>query len=58
MKGQKLAEEYERRYPGTGIPQAQAAERMERILARDARGTRRSRFVTVPEMPWHRKEKA
>lgn len=49
----KKAEAYERRYPGTGVPEAQAIERMERI-ERKEREQRRSRFVTVPELPWHK----
>jgi hypothetical protein len=53
------AEAYERLYPGTGVPEAQAIERQDRIEHRERRqgDGRRSRFTTVPELPWHRKER-
>jgi hypothetical protein len=51
------ARRYEQLYPATGVPDAQAAERMERLdrkaKAREG-GRLGSRFVTVPELPWHR----
>jgi hypothetical protein len=54
------AQRYERLYPGALTDDAQKAERMERMdaKARKREGSRGSRFVTVPEMPWHRKEPA
>jgi len=51
-----LAEQYEKRYPETGIPEAQKEERMERILfkeqGRSARRTSRNRGIVVPALPW------
>lgn len=53
-----LAEQYEKRYPETGIPEAQKEERMERILfkdeARSLRRTGRTRGIIVPELPWQK----
>ena len=51
------ATRYERRFPGTGVTEAQAAERQERLDRRErmASGGRRTRFVSVPELPWNRK---
>lgn len=46
----KLAAEYESMYPGTGVGEAQAAERMERIHIRERRGQRSS--IVVPALPW------
>lgn len=51
------AERYEKKFPGTGIPEAQKHERMDRIdfKQRKAEGLisgRNSRFMTVPDMPW------
>lgn len=50
------AARYEARFPGTGVGDAQAAERQERMdrRARVASGGRRTRFVGVPELPWKR----
>jgi hypothetical protein len=52
------AARYERRFPNTGVPLEQAAERQERLdrKARLRDGGRVSRFVTVPELPWRRAE--
>jgi len=50
------AQRYERLYPGALTDEAQKAERMERIDAKERRG--RGRYITVPEMPWHRKDPA
>lgn len=54
------ARRYERLYPGTGIPEAQKEERMEREdLKRDRREhrrTNRSRGIIVPGLPWLEKE--
>jgi len=53
------AQRYERLYPGALSDDAQKAERMERIDLKERRKEgRASRFVVVPEMPWHRKEPA
>ncbi|MDP3937553.1 MAG: hypothetical protein Q8R92_05380 [Deltaproteobacteria bacterium] len=55
-----LAREYERRWPGTGIPDAQKQERMERRLfygeQSSLRRTGRTRGIVIPELPWERKE--
>lgn len=52
----RLADEYERRYPGTGVGEAQAAERMERIRFKEERQTGirtgRNRGIVVPALPW------
>ena len=52
----RLADAYNRSYPGTGVSEAQAAERQERIeFKRDAalgRRTSRSRGVVIPALPW------
>ncbi len=52
------AARYERRYPGTGVGAAQAAERQERLdLKRRRRdGGRGLRYFGVPELPWKRGE--
>jgi hypothetical protein len=53
------AQRYERLYPGALTDDAQKAERMERIDLKERRKeSRGSRYVVVPEMPWHRKEPA
>ena len=53
-----LAEQYEKRHPETGIPEAQKEERMERELfkheRRSLRRTSRNRGIVVPELPWLR----
>lgn len=51
------ARRYERRFPATGIPEAQAAERMERLDLKSRRrdgGRIGHRFTLVPALPWHR----
>lgn len=52
----RLADAYERRYPGTGVSEAQAAERMDRITfkedAAQHRRTGRTRGIIVPALPW------
>lgn len=54
-----LADKYEKRYPETGIPEAQKEERMERILFKEEQGslrrTWRNRGIIVPELPWQKK---
>ena len=57
MGAETDAQHYERLYPGALSDDAQKAERMERIDLKERRKEGRvSRFVVVPEMPWHRKE--
>ena len=55
-----LAGEYEKRYPETGIPDAQKQERMERVLFREERDslrrTGRNRGIIVPALPWRKEE--
>jgi hypothetical protein len=55
-RASRLAREYERRYPGTGVGEAQAAERMERIQFKqdgaEHRRTGRTRGIIVPALPW------
>lgn len=59
MGAETNAQRYERLYPGALTDDAQKAERMERIDLKERRKEgRASRFVVVPEMPWHRKEPA
>ena len=59
MGAETNAQRYERLYPGALSDDAQKAERMERIDLKERRKEgRASRFVVVPEMPWHRKEPA
>lgn len=52
----RLADRYERLYPETGVGEAQAAERMERIEFKDEprthRRTHRNRGIVVPPLPW------
>jgi len=52
----KKSDAYEKKYPGTGISEAQKHERMERLEFKERKaGTGRtsgSRFVSVPDMPW------
>jgi hypothetical protein len=51
-----LAEQYEKRHPETGIPEAQKEERMERLLFKQERQslrrTKRARGIVVPPLPW------
>lgn len=50
-----LAAQYERLYPGTGIPEAHKQERMERELFKRERltlhRTGRNRGLVVPDLP-------
>lgn len=50
-----LAAQYERTWPGTGIPEAQKQERMERELFKQERltlrRTSRNRGLVVPALP-------
>lgn len=50
-----LAEQYETRYPGTGVSEAQKQERMERLAFREERQslrrTGRTRGVVIPSVP-------
>ena len=51
-----LAEQYEKRHPETGIPEAQKEERMERLMFKEERQslqrTQRTRGIVVPHLPW------
>ena len=51
-----LADQYEKRHPETGIPEAQKEERMERLLFKEERQslwrTGRTRGIVVPSLPW------
>lgn len=59
MSAADKAKRYERLYPGALSDDAQKAERMERLdMKARRREGRAGRYVTVPEMPWHRKETA
>lgn len=59
MGRRDLAAEYEQRYPGTGIPDAQKEERMERLVLKEERQslrrTGRTRSTVIPRVPWHNK---
>ncbi len=50
-----LAEQYEKRYPGTGASEAQKEERMDRIRFKEERAllrrTGRTRGIVVPALP-------
>jgi hypothetical protein len=51
------AARYEKRYPGaTEGDESKAAARMDRMdfKERQREGRRGSRYVSVPELPWHR----
>jgi hypothetical protein len=54
------ADQYEKRYPGTGIPEAQKQERMERMDFKEEvhalRRTGRNRGIVIPSIPWHDEE--
>lgn len=54
------ADQYERRFPDTGISDAQKQERMERLSFNEERQalrrTSRTRGIVVPELPWKREE--
>ncbi|MCR4340778.1 MAG: hypothetical protein NUW01_12930 [Gemmatimonadaceae bacterium] len=60
-RSEALITEYERRYPDTGISDAQKQERMERLAFKEEgesrRRTGRTRGIVVPALPW-RKETA
>jgi len=51
-----LADRYEKRYPETGVPEAQKEERMERLLFSEERQSlrriSRTRGIVVPALPW------
>ena len=50
------AQQYDRRYPGTGCPEAQKEERQERMTFKEERQTLRrtgrNRGIVVPPLPW------
>lgn len=48
------ARRYERRYPGTGVSDSQAAERQERADSRARTASSSRRTFSVPELPWKR----
>jgi len=50
------ARRYEKSYPGAVNDESQAAARQDRMDYKDRQqgGRRGSRFVSVPELPWHR----
>lgn len=52
------AARYERRYPDTGLGDAQKAERMERLdlKERKSSGGQGVRFFGVPELPWKKEQ--
>lgn len=56
------AEQYERRFPETGISDAQKEERMDRLAfkeeRRSARRAGRNRGVVIPRVPWHEEKEA
>jgi len=58
----KLAEGYDRAFPGVEIPEAQKEERQERREFKAERAslrrTGRSRGIVVPDLPWKRDEEA
>ena len=49
---------YEKLYPETGIGESQKVERYERIelKQRKAETGKRSRYVSVPALPWHKEQ--
>jgi hypothetical protein len=53
-------DEYERRYPETGVGGAQKQERAERLAFKTERQTHartgRNRGIVVPDLPWKREE--
>ena len=55
-----LAGEYEKRYPETGIPDAQKQERMERLIFKEERALHRrsgrTRGIIVPALLWRKEE--
>jgi hypothetical protein len=51
------SDKYEKRYPNTGISEAQKHERWDRIEFKERKkegliSGRTSRFMSVPDMPW------
>ena len=54
------AQQYERRFPGTGCSENQKEERMERMTFKEevARGMRtgRNRGIVIPSVPWHEED--
>lgn len=56
------ARRFEQRYPGTGCPEAQKEERIERLEFKEERQalrrTGRNRGIVVPDLPYRRKEAA
>jgi len=54
MSERERAARYEKLYPGTGVSEAQAAERMDRIDFKEdpGRRTRARRTFLVPDLPW------
>ena len=57
----KKADAYERKYPNTGISEAQKEARQHKIEWKEHKAgtgkTSGSRFVSVPDLPWLHKEK-
>lgn len=55
------ADRYERKFPNTGISEAQKEARQDKIEYKERKvGTGRtsgSRFISVPDLPWLHKEK-
>lgn len=53
-------ERYDKRYPDTGVGEAQKQERAERLAFKEdrkaLRRTSRTRGIIVPELPWKRGE--
>ncbi len=57
MGDAERASRYEKAYPGALTDEAQKAARQDRMDFKDRQrgdGRRGSRFVSVPELPWHR----
>lgn len=56
MNESRLARAYDARVPGVNIPEAQKAERQERVEFREERRTLRrtgrTRGIIVPRLPW------
>ena len=61
MGRRDLAAEYERLYPQTGCPEAQKAERMERLIFKGERSSLRrigrNRGIVVPDLPYRKEAK-
>jgi len=52
----KKSDEYDRQHPGVNISENQKEERMDRRESQRKKQEGQTRFFTVPDVPWKKKE--